>query len=212
MLPSAAAFEKSVRAFGVNRDSRIVVYDSLGLFSAARVWWMFKAFGHGDVKVLDGGLPKWLREGRVVESGEASIDPGDWVARFDPSAVVSLQEVQAAALVLDARSVARFQGEAPEPRPGLASGHMPNGRNLPYSRLLRDDGRLRPAPELRELFEQLGADKHTRVVTSCGSGVTAAIVTLALVETGHPAHALYDGSWTEYAMRCPSRIVTGPTK
>ena len=209
MLPSAEVFEAGMRTLGLNQDSRVVVYDSLGLFSATRLWWMLKAFGHEDVRVLSGGMRKWRREGRAVESGWVSHPAGNWVARLDPSLCASLEEARAAKLVLDARSGARFRGEAPEPRPGIRSGHMPNARSLPFDQLLDGDGQLRPRDELRAIFERLGVDSGSKVITSCGSGVTAAIISLALAEVGHPAHALYDGSWSEYAARCPSHIVTG---
>jgi len=209
MLPSAKDFQASMRLLGLNEESSVVVYDSLGLLSAARLWWMLKAFGHDDVRVLDGGLPKWRCEGRAVASGEVKPPCGNWTARPAPGLIASLEEACAAELVLDARSSARFRGEAPEPRPGIVSGHMPNARSLPFDQLLQANGQLRPQSELRAILRASGVQSETKVVTSCGSGVTAAIISLALAETGHPRHALYDGSWTEYAMRCPAAVITG---
>ncbi|MCY4041438.1 MAG: sulfurtransferase [Gammaproteobacteria bacterium] len=209
MLPTAEAFQAGIRALGVNTESSVVVYDSLGLFSAARLWWMLKVFGHDDVRVLNGGLPKWQREGRAVESGHVDAGRGNWTAQPAPDWCVSLEETCAAELVLDARSRARFRGEAPEPRMGIASGHMPNARSLPFDQLLAPDGQMRPRAELQGVLRQVGVQADRKVITSCGSGVTAAIISLALAEIGHPRHALYDGSWTEYAMRRPADIVTG---
>ena len=208
MLPDSAQFEAQMRALGLSKNSQVVVYDSHGLFSAARLWWMLKAFGHADVRVLDGGYPKWQREGRRVESGEVTHERGNFDARLSRSLVASLEQTQAAELVLDARSAPRFQGQAPEPRPGLPSGHMPNARNLPFDQLIRGD-RLRPREELKALLHDLGVQPDRPVITSCGSGVTAAIINLALAEIGHSSNSLYDGSWTEYAERCPSQVVTG---
>ena len=208
MLPSAEQFQAQMRGIGVSRDSKVVVYDSLGLFSAARLWWMLRSFGHCRVAVLDGGLPKWQAEGRPVETGEVTGGAGDFEAKLREELVCSLDAVRKAPLVLDARSSARFRGDAPEPRPGLSSGHMPGARNLPFDRLICD-GRLRPSSELREFFAALGVRQGVPVVTSCGSGVTAAIINLALEEIGHRPHALYDGSWAEYAACCPSEIVMG---
>ena len=208
MLPDSPQFEAQMRALGLSRNSQVVVYDTHGLFSAARLWWMLKTFGHEDVRVLDGGYPKWQREGRPVESGEVTHKPGNFAARFTRSLVASLEQTQGVELVLDARSAPRFQGRAPEPRPGLPSGHMPNARNLPFDQLIRDD-RLRPREELKAILYDLGVQPDRPVITSCGSGVTAAIISLALAEIGHSFNSLYDGSWTEYAERCPSQVVTG---
>lgn len=208
MLASASEFEAHMRALGVREDSSIIVYDTHGLFSAARLWWTLRAYGHGDVRVLDGGFSKWLEEGRPVESGLVTRSPGNFKARFMKGLVASFDDARSAELVLDARSAQRFQGLAPEPRPGLPSGHMPNARNLPFDRLIRD-GRLRPREELEEIFSKMGVRERQPLVTSCGSGVTAAIISLALSEVGHSLNSLYDGSWTEYAQRCPSQVVTG---
>ncbi len=208
MLPDPSQFEAQMSALGLSRDSQVVVYDTQGLFSAARLWWMLKAFGHEDVRVLDGGYPKWKREGRPVDSGEVRHHRGDFEARFTWSLVASLEQTQGAELVLDARSARRFQGQAPEPRPGLPSGHMPNARNLPFDQLIQDC-RLRPREELKAILYELGVQPDRPVITSCGSGVTAAIISLALAEIGHSLNSLYDGSWTEYSKRCPMQVVTG---
>ncbi len=208
MLASPSEFQAHMRALGLCKGSSVVVYDALGIFSAARLWWMLRVYGHEKVRILDGGLPKWLDEGRALQAGEAESKSGDFEARFMSSRVASLEETRAAPLVLDARSAARFQGFAPEPRPGLPSGHMPNARNLPFERLIRD-ARLRPREELEEIFEDLGVGARTPLVTSCGSGVTAAIISLALAEVGHSSNSLYDGSWTEYAQCFPSEVVIG---
>ena len=207
-LPSPEQFQTQMRELGVSDASEVVVYDSLGLFSAARMWWMLKAFGHQRVSLLDGGLPRWREEGRPLEQGACWPSTGNFEAHLQPNMVCPLAKVRDAKLVLDARSAPRFRGEAPEPRPGISSGHMPNAKNLPFDRLIEHHG-LRPASELREVFDELGVREGTPVVTSCGSGVTAAIISLALAEVGHKDHALYDGSWAEYASRCPSGIVVG---
>ncbi len=208
MLASPAEFQASMRTLGLNRQSDVVVYDTSGLLSAPRLWWMLKACGHEQVRVLDGGLPKWRAEGRPLARGEFTCSPGDFEASPELFGVASLEATRSASLVLDARSAQRFHAQAPEPRPGIPSGHMPNARNLPFDRLLRD-GQLRSRAELEAEFEMLGVHEDTPVVTSCGSGMTAAIISLALAEIGHTAHALYDGSWTEYAQRCPEDVITG---
>ena len=207
MLSSASAFEAQMRSLGMYKNSQVVVYDTHGLFSAARLWWMLRTFGHDQVRVLDGGLPKWIEESRRVASGEVTPSLGDFTGRYIPSRVASLDEIHKAELVLDARSAGRFQGVAPEPRPGLPSGHMPNARNLPFDRLIRD-ARLRSREELKEIFAEVGVRDDQPIITSCGSGVTAAIISLALAEVGHCLNSLYDGSWTEYAQKCPSEVVT----
>lgn len=208
MLSSPSQFEAQMRALGLSRRSQVVVYDSHGLFSAPRLWWMLGTYGHGQVRILDGGLPKWLDEGRPVESGQVTRKQGDFKARFIAGRVASLDGARSAALVLDARSAQRFQGLAPEPRPTVPSGHMPNARNLPFDSVVRD-GRLRPREELEAIFARVGVRGGGPLVTSCGSGVTAAIISLALAEVGHSLNTLYDGSWTEFAQRCPSEVVTG---
>lgn len=203
MLPSVEIFAARVGALGISEKDRVVVYDDAGLFSAARVWWTFRAMGHDAVSVLDGGLPKWLREQRPVESGRAAPAVKTYrVTKTRPivrgaSDVRSFLEANKG-VVLDARPAARFSGSTPEPRPGLRSGHMPGAISLPHSELLTPTGELRPLNELAALFRLRDVHTDTEVVTTCGSGVTAAILFLALERLGHARHAVYDGSWTEW--------------
>lgn len=213
MLPSAPAFAASMGALGLRADDAIVVYDGAGLFSAARAWWMLTVMGARDVRVLDGGLPKWRAEGRAVETGPAQApEPATFDARFDPAAVADLDDVRQALAqagqVVDARGAARFLGQAPEPRPGLRSGHMPGARNLPYGQLLNADGTLKAGAALEAAFRSAGIDPERPVVTSCGSGVTAAILSLGLARLGRVSR-LYDGSWTEWGGRSDTPAVTG---
>lgn len=204
MLPSAAQFASGVKKLGVGDGKKIVCYDSVGLFSAARCWWMFKVFGHDDVAVLDGGLPKWLKEGRPTEDGQpAAVQERHFTPRVRSMMVKTLADVAkglagGSVQVADARSGTRFRGEEQEPRPGVRPGHMPGASNVHYASLLAADGTMRPQAELREKFTSAGISFEKPVITSCGSGVTAAILTLALTELGVRDHALYDGSWTEW--------------
>ncbi|MDQ4060811.1 MAG: 3-mercaptopyruvate sulfurtransferase [Pseudomonadota bacterium] len=215
MLPSPEAFASRMRKLGVGDGKRVVVYDSVGLFSAPRVWWTFRVMGHNDVVVLDGGLPKWQAEGRPVESGPVRRQERHFTARRHAGMVADLDDVRRAvasgeAEIVDARSAERFEGRAPEPRPGLKSGHIPGSRNLPYSRLLTPDGRLKPREELEAAFAEARLDLSRPLITSCGSGVSAAILSLALAELGHRRTALYDGSWAEWGGRDDTPIATGP--
>lgn len=214
MLPSPAAFAAAVGALGISESDTIVVYDSVGMFSAARVWWTFRVMGAKDVRVLDGGMPKWLAEGRPVETGAASVAAAHFTPGFRRGLVRDLaalrhelegREVQ----IVDARPAERFTAEAPEPRAHLRGGHMPGARNLPLSRII-DQGRLRPADELRVLFEEAGIDPTRPVTATCGSGITAAGLVLALARLGHADAAVYDGSWAEYGSRQDVPVVTGP--
>ena len=218
MLPSAEDFEASMRSLGLNRESRAVVYDSLGLFSAARLWWMLKVFGHEDVRVLDGGLPKWLGEGRAIESGDEEAPCGDWVARLDASLCASLEQVRAAELVLDARSGARFRGEAPEPRPGIASGHMPGARNLPFDQLLQPDGRLRRRQDLEETFAHLVSRQVSYVASAFAPWFVARRGPQAMAypiakernaATGQGANALRELRWRAIALLQPLAMRPG---
>ena len=215
MMPSAEAFASAMRALGIGDGMKIVVYDGIGLFSAPRVWWMLRAFGARDVSILDGGFPKWQAEARPVEEGAPRPrDRRHFTARLDHSAVADFDDVRRAlktgsAQVVDARSEERFRGEAPEPRAGLPSGHMPGSLNVPWTEIV-EDGRLNPEAEVRQVFENAGVDLDRAVVTTCGSGVSAAILSLALEFVGRPAKALYDGSWTEWASRENAEVATGP--
>lgn len=212
MLPNAADFASAVGAMGIGREAAIVVYDQAGLFSAARVWWTFRAFGAEDVRVLDGGLPKWRAEGRPLDSGGPDPAPARFDAVLNESRVRDLDQVARAltsgsAQVLDARPTARFRGEAPEPRAGLRSGHMPGALNLPFGAVLNADGTLKDAEALRAAFEGAGVDLSRPVTTTCGSGVTAAILTLALARLGIEA-PVYDGSWAEWGGRQDTPVAT----
>ncbi|MDP2356932.1 MAG: 3-mercaptopyruvate sulfurtransferase [Beijerinckiaceae bacterium] len=205
MLPSEADFAAAMGALGISDEMEIVVYDGAGLFSAPRVWWMLTSFGAGNVHVLDGGRPAWLAEGHPTESGATRPTPTTFHARLQPSAVASFEEVRMAlearsAQVADARPAARFRGEAPEPRAGVVSGHMPGASNLPASDLIAD-GRLKAPEVLMAEFAKAGIDPHAPLITSCGSGVSAAILNLALATAGKPRPRLYDGSWTDWAAR-----------
>ncbi len=206
MLPSPEKFAAHMKDLGVGDGDCVVAYDASvqGLFSAARVWWTLRAFGHGNVAVLDGGFKKWRAEGRAVT---ADATPARMVREFgarpDRDLVRSLDQMRALvvagnAQIADARSAGRFQGLEPEPRPGLRSGHIPGARNVPFATLLSADGTLKQPAGLRAAFERAGIDVTRPVVTSCGSGVTAAVLSLALAMLGSPVHGLYDGSWSEW--------------
>jgi thiosulfate/3-mercaptopyruvate sulfurtransferase len=203
MAPPMEKFVSRVRALGIGDGHRVVVYDGAGLFSAARVWWLFRLFGKRDVAVLDGGLPKWQAEGRPVEDLPPILRDRHFTARRDARMLRDVTQVAAAAKlgdaqIIDARSAERFRGEVPEPRPGLRSGHIPGSRNLHYAKLLNGDGTLKDAAALRAAFAEAGIDATRPAITSCGSGVTAAILSLALERLGNRNHALYDGSWAEW--------------
>lgn len=205
MIPSPEAFSSAMRHLGIGDGQTIVVYDGLGLFSAPRVWWTFRIFGVRDVYILDGGFPKWKAEARRIELGETRRTPRHFTPRFNAGAIAQASDIQRAlsdrtAQVVDARSAERFAGTAPEPRPGLPSGHMPGALNVPHSDIV-EDGRLVNAERIKEAFRKGGVDLDKPVITSCGSGVSAAILTLALEAVGKEPKALYDGSWTEWAGR-----------
>jgi thiosulfate/3-mercaptopyruvate sulfurtransferase len=205
MLPSAEAFSSAMRNLGIGDGLSVVVYDGSGLFSAPRVWWTLRTFGVREVFILDGGMPKWKAEGRPIDFGEVRRTPRHFTARFNHGAVADAADVQKALAhpdiqVVDARSAGRFAGTAPEPRPGLKSGHMPGALNLPYDTLL-EDGKLIAPHRIKAKFEQAGIDIEKPVVTTCGSGVTAAVLWFALDAVGKEPKSLYDGSWTEWASR-----------
>jgi thiosulfate/3-mercaptopyruvate sulfurtransferase len=205
MLPGTTQFGEVVGALGIGDGDTVVVYDSLGLFSAARVWWTFRVFGAKSVYILDGGLPKWKSEGRPLESGEAKRAPKTFHAEMNVAAVALLDDVRMALAdesvqIVDARSAERFAGKAPEPRPGLRSGHMPRSFNVPYERLI-EKGRLVSRERIASAFTGAGVNLDKPIITSCGSGVTAAILTFALDSLGKQAKGLYDGSWAEWGGR-----------
>jgi thiosulfate/3-mercaptopyruvate sulfurtransferase len=215
MVPTPGRFAKLIGGLGVANTSRIVFYDQKGLASAARGWWLMGLFGHDNAVVLDGGLPKWQRESRPVESGEpsapqpAAFRPDYRAARLRGVGDVLANVSSRKELVLDARAAGRFTGETPEPRAGMRSGHIPGSASLPYTDLLNGDGTFRPVGDIRARLAQAGVDGARPVVTSCGSGVTACILTLGLRLAGLPEGAVYDGSWTEWGGRSDTPVDTG---
>ena len=212
-LPDPATFARHAGSMGISADDTIVIYDGPGMFSAPRVWWMFRVMGVFQVYVLDGGFDRWKAAGRPVTAEQTKVAPNIFHVDFDASRVASLDEMKrivasGESQIADARPAGRFTGEDPEPRAGVRGGHMPGAKSLPASALSRD-GKLLPPEELKKRFEEAGFDKSTPVVTSCGSGVTAAVITLALETLGHSANRLYDGSWTEWGGRSDTPVVKG---
>lgn len=214
MLPTPEAFAEVAGRLGLSRDTTVVAYDSFGVRAAARVWWTLRTMGFTDVFVLDGGLKAWRSEGRPVESGEAVPAAVTVSADFRPALVRSLDDVSGiiaskAAQIVDARGGARFRAEVPEPRAGLRSGHMPGACNVPFDVLLDADGRMKTAAEMAAIFQAAGVDLSRPIVTTCGSGITASVLALALARLGREDVAVYDGSWTEWGGRADTAVVTG---
>ena len=215
MAPPPEKFISRLRAMGIGDGHQVVIYDGSGLFSAARVWWTFRLMGKTDVAVLDGGLPKWRAEGREIEDMPPIVrDRHMTVSRQNHLVKDVTQVAHAAKLgeaeIIDARGAPRFKGEIPEPRPGLRAGHIPGAKNVPYSTLLDPDGTMKSPEALRAVFEAAGVNLAKPAITSCGSGVTAAILSLALERIGHRNHALYDGSWAEWGMYDDLAVEKGP--
>jgi thiosulfate/3-mercaptopyruvate sulfurtransferase len=217
MLPSPDEFARRIGAMGIGDDTIVIVYDGAGLFSAPRVRWTFRAFGAKDVRILEGGFPAWKAEGRPVESGPGrKLPPKVFTPTFDPASVADAPKVRealatASAQVVDARPAERFRGEAPEPRPGVRAGHMPGSINLPFPTII-DNGKLKDKAGIEKALTEAGIDVERPVITSCGSGVSAAILSLALETAGHPAKALYDGSWADWGSREDLPIATGDSR
>jgi thiosulfate/3-mercaptopyruvate sulfurtransferase len=216
MIPAPDLFAAKMEALGIGDGDRVVVYDTAGLSSAGRAWWMLRLFGHGDVAILDGGLPKWRAEGRPLDTTLPSPPRRRFTARFDPALVrdkralianLSTRHEQ----VVDARAAARFEGTVEETRPGLRRGHIPGSRNLPYDQVTEPSMRqMRSAEELSRLFRDAGVALDRPIVTSCGSGVTACALVFALHLIGHPDAAVYDGSWSEWGLPGDTPVETGP--
>lgn len=213
MLPSPEQFARQVGALGIGDGDKVVVYDSMGVRTSPRVWWMFRVFGHDSVAVLDGGLPKWEAEGRPLASGNGTPRPATFAPRFRPEMVRSLDQMRAiqkdrSEQVLDARPGGRFTGADPEPRPGLPSGHMPWSVSMPVELFVGAEGEMLPAETIRANFAAAGIDTGKPVATTCGSGVAACTASLALYLLGHENAPVYDGSWTEWAGRDDTEIAS----
>jgi thiosulfate/3-mercaptopyruvate sulfurtransferase len=215
MAPPPEKFISRMRSLGIGDGHQVIVYDGAGLFSAARMWWLFRLMGKTDVAVLDGGFPKWRAEGHPVEDMEPVVRDRHITVSRQNHLVRDVTQVAhdmklGSRQVVDARSPGRFRGEEPEPRPGLRAGHIPGSQNLHYKDLLNGDGTMKDSAGLREAFMTAGVDLSRPIVTTCGSGVTAAILSLALERIGHADHSLYDGSWSEWGMYGDLAVATGP--
>ena len=214
MVPTPGRFGKLMGAMGVSNATRVVFYDQKGLASAARGWWLMGLFGHDNAAVLDGGFPKWVREGRSTQAGEAAapaaavFNPDYRATRLRGVGDIVANVATQAELVLDARAAGRFTGATPEPREGMRSGHMPGAASVPYTDLLNADGTFRTVAEVKARFSAAGVDGSRPLVTSCGSGVTACILTMGLRMAGLPEGAVYDGSWTEWGGRSDTAVET----
>jgi thiosulfate/3-mercaptopyruvate sulfurtransferase len=213
-IPAPDYFAAQVGKLGISENDRIVVYDGIGMFASPRVWWLFRVMGAKNVFVLDGGLDGWKAEGRPLETEVPHHAPATFKTNYDASRVVHLEQMRdivasSALQIADARSAGRFAAAEPEPRAGMRSGHMPGARSLP-SGVFANQGRFKSLPELKQTIEDGGIDLTKPVVTSCGSGITAAIITLALESLGHTDNKLYDGSWSEWGSREDTPVVTGP--
>ncbi len=203
MVPPPEKFMSRMREMGIGDGHQVVVYDGAGLFSAARVWWLFRHMGHFDIAVLDGGLPKWKRDGHAVDNHPPATSPRHMTARVQGHLVCDAETVLSAtasgkAQIVDARPAPRFTGASPEPRPGLAAGHIPGSTNIPFDSLLNEDQTFKSPGEIADVFEDAGIDVNRPVISSCGSGVTASMIDLALEVLGHRDHRVYDGSWAEW--------------
>ena len=214
-VPPVEKFMSRMRAIGVGDGHQVVVYDGAGLFSAARVWWTFRLMGFENVAVLDGGLPKWQAEGRPVDAKPATIRDRHMIVKRQDHLIKDVTQVARAAkledhTIIDARPAPRFEGTAPEPREGMRAGHIPNSQNVPFSTLLNDDKTMKPKAELLAIFDAAGADLAKPIITTCGSGVTACVLALALYQIGKTDAAVYDGSWSEWGMYGDLPIATGP--
>jgi thiosulfate/3-mercaptopyruvate sulfurtransferase len=216
MFPDAEQFGRDIGALGISNADTVVIYDSGGWVAAPRAWWMFVAFGHEKVRVLDGGLKKWIAEGHPVQGGHLMVKPATFKATFDARRVRSLEQMTAnlagkAEQVVDARAKERFEGSVEEPRPGLRPGHIPGSRSLPYGELIdAASGTMKPLDDLRAAFSTAGVDLKKPIATSCGSGVSAAVLTLALYRLGVENPALYDGSWSEWGLPDGPEVAKGP--
>lgn len=214
MVPPVEKFMSRMRAMGVGDGHQVVVYDGIGMFSAPRVWWLFKLMGKTDIAVLDGGFPKWQAEGRPIEDLPPVVRDRHITVQRQAHMVKDVTQVASASKlgdwqIVDARAATRFKGEAPEPREGLRAGRIPNSINLPFTDLLNPGGTMRELPELKQIITAAGVDFDKPIITSCGSGVTAAVISLALERLGHKKHALYDGSWSEWGKFPELKVETG---